>query len=204
MSPDTQRLAMRHLGLSLITALLLILIGAGLFWLSQQHMSAARTAQRQAQAQAREQHERYMLTSRDEPLIRQAIESFKTLRQQGLIGPENRLEWAGAVREASEKYRLQPAEFSIEPQRSLSKLDAAGQFQLSASTMRLRLELLHEGELLRFVDELAQRPDAIVHARQCNLSRQPAPPAGEASLLKAECELDWITITPAPNLAPQP
>lgn len=197
MTPDLQRLALRHLGASLAAALFLCLLGGGLLWASQQTLAKARRDQLGAREQAHSLHERYLATLRDEAPIRQTIARFDQLQAAGLIGPENRLDWANAVRHAAQNRRLDAPEFSIEPRRNLGQPDPGTPFTLSASRMKLSLGLLHEGELLRLLDDLARRPDAILHPRNCQLQRNASPQPNEHAALRAECELDWITVTPS-------
>jgi hypothetical protein len=203
MSPEVQRLALRHLASSLAIAALMLLAGSALLWLSQKHLLTARQTQAHARDEARKLHDRYQATRRDEDLLRDTIGRFEILREQGLIGPENRLDWANAVRGAVQNRRLESVEFSITPQRNLIKLDAAGLFSLNISQMNLSLGLLHEGELLRLLDDLSQQPDALVQARHCRLTRQGSMDSNESAALKAECELDWLSISQSPAAAPQ-
>lgn len=206
MSPDIQRLALRHLGGSLAIALLMCLVGGSLLWASRQALDTSRRELVNMRAQAVTLHERYLNTSRDEALIRQTIQRFELLRQQGLIGPENRLDWANNLRQASQARRLENLEFSIAPQRKLGKTEAYGQYSFNASQMKFQLGLLHEGDLLRLLDDLAGQPDALIYPRHCLLRRNLVSAQGETAALHAECELDWITISPpaSPTPAPQP
>jgi hypothetical protein len=52
--------------------------------------------------------------------------------------------------------------------------------------MKLKLQLLHEGDLLRFIDTLDERANAMLIIRSCQLSKTTGP------RLSAECEIDWI------------
>lgn len=202
MSPDVQRLAMRHLGSSLLIALIMILLGAGLLWASRQSLAQARSSADAARSEAQKQHDRYLAVSRDEAIIRQTIARFDALTQQGLIGPENRLDWANALRNAALKHRIEHLEFSIEPQRSLGKLDTAGQFHLNASQMKLSLNLLHEGEILRLLEDLGSRSDAMLFPQHCLLRKISGQKPGETNAVRAECKLDWITISPPASPTP--
>lgn len=202
MSPDVQRLAMRHLGSSLLIALIMILLGGGLLWASRQSLAQARNSAAAARSEAQKQHDRYLAVSRDEAIIRQTITRFNALTEQGLIGPENRLDWANALRNAARKHHIEHLEFSIEPQRSLGKLDTAGQFHLHASQMKLSLNLLHEGEILRLLEDLSNQHDAMLFPQHCLLRKAAGQKPGETHAVRAECKLDWITFSPPASPAP--
>jgi hypothetical protein len=62
--------------------------------------------------------------------------------------------------------------------------------------MKLRLDLLHEGDLLRFFQALHAQKVGRFTVNSCSLSRLPvasAVPVNQPTL-KAECEVAWITI----------
>ncbi|PLK47373.1 hypothetical protein [Uliginosibacterium sp. TH139] len=202
MNAELQRLALRHLGGSLLVALICITLGATLLWAARHSQANARASHASTRDEARQLHERYLATRRDEALLRETIARFETLRQQGLIGPENRLEWANGVRSAALALRLPPPEFTLAPRRSLGKIDAAGLFNLQASQMKLSLELLHEGDLLALLERLAARPDVLLHPQRCLLVRNNNRTGGDGGGLHAECALDWISITPPATVEP--
>jgi len=58
------------------------------------------------------------------------------------------------------------------------------------------LALLHEGDLLNFLADLRESGNAYYSIKHCSLSRTGAAPvtAGLAPRLRAECEIDLITI----------
>lgn len=62
--------------------------------------------------------------------------------------------------------------------------------QVGESRMRLRFQVLHEGELLGFLDALKALPAGIMRPRTCTLERLPAPEAGTPTL-QAQCEIGW-------------
>jgi hypothetical protein len=60
----------------------------------------------------------------------------------------------------------------------------------------VELALLHEGDLLNFLADLRESGNAYYSIKHCSLSRTGAAPAtaGLAPRLRAECEIDLITI----------
>jgi hypothetical protein len=62
--------------------------------------------------------------------------------------------------------------------------------------MKVDLALLHEGDLLRFLNDLRESGNAYYAVRRCALSRTGAAPTGIglAPRLRADCEIDLITI----------
>ena len=77
-----------------------------------------------------------------------------------------------------------------------------GKVDFNVSVMRLELALLHEGDLLTFLDDLKNAGNAYVSVRRCLITRSgsAASPAGTLTLtprLRAECQIDLITVLDA-------
>ena len=68
--------------------------------------------------------------------------------------------------------------------------------ELLASKMTLDLALLHEEDLLRFLDDLRRAVSAYVLVRSCTIDRSlgVAPDRGAAPRLRARCDVDFVTI----------
>ena len=177
-------------------ALLLAGIGIALIAYNHQALTAATKAQTQAKATANSLHDQYINTARDEALLRETIERFNSLRDSGLIQAEDRLRWADELREIRSSLRIPRLDYELQPQRVLRNLDAKGEHRLHASQMKLTMDLLHEGDLLRILERLQTRRDAIVLIRECNLDRAAANTTGAqmSHTLKANCTLDWISL----------
>ena len=65
-----------------------------------------------------------------------------------------------------------------------------------ASTMKVDLALLHEGDLLTFLRELRNSGNAYYSVKRCAITRTGIAPTGASIVprLRAECEIDLITI----------
>lgn len=176
--------------LSTLLALSLIALSSAALWAAQKSQHAAQTQLTQARQRAQALHQRYQKTLADAPTLRDTIARFQTHQQQGLIGPENRLNWAKQLRSLAQEQRLGALEFTLTPQRSLGFVDAAREFERHASQMTLSLKLLHEGDLLRLHAALRAQPDAIVRPLNCTLATL----ADSSYRLSAHCTLDWISI----------
>lgn len=135
----------------------------------------------------------------EEAEIRQKIDRYRKLAARGAIGTERRLAWVELIRDARARHRLGALDYEFSPQRpidgAISPADA-GQFEIASSTLRLRLPLLHEGDLITLLDDLAQHAPALVRTRECSITRQTATDASPETL-QADCLLDWITFSPA-------
>jgi hypothetical protein len=138
--------------------------------------------------------------------IMRYLSDYRRLRQEGFIGTERRLDWLDALAAANARARLFGTEYSIDAQQPYAgELPGNARLQLRQSSMKLRLALLHEGDLARFLDHLAARHAGLFSVNDCDLHRlagagpDSAPPGGQPNL-QAECQLVWYTLN-EPHLA---
>ena len=95
--------------------------------------------------------------------------------------------------------RLFNISYSIDPQRPLDYpgFGAGSGAYFMTSRAKVALQLLHEEDLLNFIDDLARRSKLHLSARSCNIQRMDRGGSGGAVLaprLQAECTFDLITI----------
>jgi hypothetical protein len=126
---------------------------------------------------------------------------YRELERRGLVGEEQRLSWVDALRTANADTQLYGIEFEVGPQQPYAYASdlGAGSLSMQQSLMKLRLGLLYEDDLIRFFRRLAAQNVGTFAVNQCNLQRvgsEQFEPANQP-MLRAECELAWITIPPA-------
>lgn len=190
----------RYIGGSLVLAVVLMAAGGGVLWHGKERLKAAQQNHAQQSRSLADLNEKYRRTAQEGPLIHSTIGRFEEMRRRGLIGVENRLDWADAVRRINERLHLQDASFSFSPQRAEGPLGTDGKYVLNVSSLLWHARLLHEGDLVRVLDAFQQVPNATVAVKRCVLAdiRASSPgndaPTAIAYALDAECELDWITV----------
>jgi hypothetical protein len=137
-------------------------------------------------------------------VIERFVEPYQQLEQAGIVGEEKRISWIDALRTANSETDLYGVEYELEPQQSYAfKTEvAADNLPVHQSVMKLRFELLHEGDLLHFFQALNAQKVGHFVVNDCKLQRLPtnlAIPVNQPTL-KAECEVAWITIgAPGPE-----
>jgi len=175
---------------ALALATLMTGIGAALAsWAAIQKLEA-KVLNRQAAENRQQITARLSQAQTEEITIRPSLAHFNALQKRGVIGPEHRLEWAERMSQIR-RARKPMLDYEMAPQTLLEKTSAG--LSLHASRMIIKAHLLHEGDLLRLIDELHAIDSAIVLPRRCTIERQD-PGAPNPSLF-ASCELDWITLT---------
>lgn len=131
---------------------------------------------------------------------------FVTLRERGFVGEERRLDWIEHIQQIRENRRLLPITyeissqqvFQVDPDVSISDLELRG------SKMKLQMELLHEGDLLNFLDDLKHK--GFYTVQECKIKRAGTEPESAHLPLAAECLIYWLTLgerADSPEQTPQ-
>lgn len=182
----------RHAGAVFLLTLAVagVLVGAS-HWLLQRERGGRAAALLQ-RGQALDRYAELRSEKRD---IARFQSRYIGLRERGLIGEEKRLDWIEAIRQIQAERKLLPITYDIEPQQAI-KIDgqlATGDYQLYASRMSMRMDLLHEMDLLNLLDELKRR--GLFAAQSCTIKRNAmVMDNGPATRLLADCTLNWLTL----------
>ncbi len=131
--------------------------------------------------------ERILLTEKDR---------YDHLRSQGFVGKEPRLEWIEDVRNIAQRADLVSIKYQLESRQAVHSGPRSENLQLFASTMKLDLQLRHEGDLVSFLDILEGRRGGLFQLRACELvsiSDSPRFHPSDANL-RAQCILRWFSL----------
>ncbi len=169
--------------------LALVSAAAALWHVDRQRLTALQ-ALGGAQRAYRDAHARYIDAQRDEDLLWRVVDRFARLQASGVVGPEARLDWVERVRRAREQAGLPRLDFELRPRRPLNS--GGGAQVMTASTMSVHSEMVHEGRLLDFLQRLREEPTALTRVRRCVIERRDR--IEDKPMLGFECEIDWITV----------
>jgi hypothetical protein len=179
--------------------LLLVLLGAGAglnLWIQSQQKAAELqlVAARTERAQARERLTRIADEERE---VNDKLAVYRRLKSLHILGEELRLEWADSMTRIRTTRELIDLRYLVDRQRLIGNFPGkpAG-VDFYASTMKVDIALLHEGDLLAFLRELRDSGNAYYSVKRCAMSRTGTAPTGTSIVprLRAECEIDLITI----------
>ena len=180
-------------------ALLLALLAAGaglILWVQREQRLAAQdlAAARAERTQARE---RLTRIAEEEKEVSDKLEVYRRLKNLHILGEERRLEWADAMTRIRTSRELLDLRYIVERQRLLvSAPGKPANVDFHASTMKVDIALLHEGDLLGFLRDLRDSGNAYYAVKRCVITRTGSAPTGASIVprLRAECEVDLITI----------
>jgi hypothetical protein len=187
----------RKLALPAIACAMLIGAGAALIGFAESGLASATQDLAAARARRSAALERLTRIADEEREVRQKLAVYRRLQQLHVIGPEQRLEWADAMARIKSSRELLDLRYRVERQQPLAAVPGKPVgVEFYSSSMTVDLELLHAGDLLRFLDDLRDSGYAYYSVRSCTISRIGQTPRGTAIVprLHAECLIGLITI----------
>lgn len=144
---------------------------------------------------------RYLQVDEEEELIRQYYPAFIDLYKQGLVGKERRLDWLETLQTVSDVLKIPSLRYEIASQERVpDELPIeAGSFHIYQSTMNINLDMLHEADLIRFLDRVDRSANGLYSVSSCSLSRRnkQIDVVSEQANVSADCNLNWYSIKPA-------
>lgn len=150
--------------------------------------------------QLRQARTRLYRSGEEKEAITRYLAGYQELQRAGFVGEEKRINWLDGLRYANQRAELFGVDYQIsaqQPYAYASELNP-GQITLSQSVMKLRFRLLHEEDLMRFFNTLAQTGSGVFSIDECALKRIDTSGAVRFQPnLAAECEVSWITAQPA-------
>lgn len=123
--------------------------------------------------------------------------TYDALGTVGFVGAEQRINWVDGLRAANREARLFGVEYQIgqqEPYAFAADL-GVGDLPVKQAIMKLKMPLLHEGDLMPFFRALAARNAGVFTMNGCTVRRS-GPGTLEVSQpnLTVDCELAWISV----------
>jgi hypothetical protein len=175
----------------------MIAAGAALIWHAGQALQRDQQELGKARAERQQAVRRLNSIAEEEREVNRNIELYRQLKQINVIGPERRLEWVDSMARIRASRELLDLRYRVERQRLIAS--AAGKptnVDFFASTMKVELALLHEGDLLGFLADLRASGNAYYSVQRCTVARTGQAATGTSLVprLRANCDIDLITI----------
>lgn len=185
--------------LAVPVALLLALLaaGAGLIYWMQQEQRVAEQQLAAARAERAQARERLTRIAEEEKEVNAKLEVYRRLKNLHILGEEQRLEWADAMTRIKTSRELLDLRYIVERQHVLVSVPGKpANVDFFASTMKVDIALLHEGDLLAFLRDLRESGSAFYSIKRCLITRTGTAPTGLSITprLRADCDIDLITI----------
>lgn len=195
MNPTTPEI--KRLVLPILAFALLVGAGVALIWWSQQVLVGAKRQLAVVSAERAQNTQRLLRIADEEREVKEKLQVYRQLHSLGVLGEERRIDWAETISRIRKDRELLDLRYRVEPQKLLFSIPGKpGTVDFYASTLKVQIALLHEGDLLRFLSDLRESGNAYYAVRRCNLDRagQASASGGISPRLRADCEIDLITI----------
>ncbi len=137
-------------------------------------------------------------SDQEKEAILRYLSGYESLRANGFVGTEQRVNWLDALRRANQAVRTFGVDYQLSQQTPSAIPVDAPAYELQQSVMKLQLRLLHEEDLLRFLEALKAEEAGLFLLRRCSIGRAAAADfaARFEPRLTAECELVWLSMVP--------
>lgn len=138
---------------------------------------------------------RHQRLSDDEERIRDTAHAFQTvLRGQSAEGAWEQ-DWMTLLDEIQQKHRLIDVHHEPGPPQTLATTPSES-VTLVSTAIHIRLKLLHEEDLTRFLDELRSLSSSLIHIKSCHIGRSRPPPSPHVVTghLEANCRIESIAL----------
>ena len=177
----------------------LLTAGCVLVWLTHQGLTREIRTLAVAENELRQRTERLARVAQEEREARDYVALYQRFKDLRILGEERRLEWVETLARIRTTRELAEVRYQVERQKVLKTLPGKPGLELRSSSMKVELALVHEGDLLGFLEELRASGNAYYSVRQCSITRgvetNPATPV--APQLRATCQIDLITLAEA-------
>ena len=188
---------LRRLGPALAILLALLAVGGGLIYWTHQEQRGAERQLAAARTERTQASEKLTRIAEEEKEVNDKLAIYRRLKELHVLGEEQRLEWADAMTRIRTSRELLDMRYTVERQRLL--LSAPGKpanVDINASTMKVDIALLHEGDLLAFLRDLRESGNAFYAVKRCQITRTGIAATGASIVprLRADCDIDLITI----------
>lgn len=186
----------RTRGLLIISVLTLVL-GAIIAYVSNGVLIEAQQSKITADREWSEAHRKLERTKSEKEDLQGYYHQYQNLVEQNVIGQERRLDWIEAIEKIRNKLNIFSVKYKLEPQETLNfeTVTTSNSFDLHRSNMTLDFSLLHEGQLLNFLDTLSKEAKGMYLLESCTLTRNDfVRQLRFIPNLQAKCTLGWITL----------
>ena len=175
-------------------AVLLLLSGAGVaaVMITSNSLKSARLENQQAKLHLKDAGEMLKHVRDEQQDHLRRLEIYREIAARGYVGEERRHEWVERIRSIKEQRKLLDIRYELSRPQVI--MDKPGN-EIVISNMKLQMQLLHEEDLLNFLDDLRHSVPAYLRLRSCDVERLVASESAGPTIaqLKAECSIDWIT-----------
>jgi hypothetical protein len=146
--------------------------------------------------------------NRNNQILVQHEETFKKLKDNFVIGDENRLSWVEVVQKVADSRKIASVKYDIASQVLLDKNILGSEYagiDVFKSVMSLEMKFIHEGDLFVMINALRSEARGLVTVDKCDVElinkdvNDGIIGQNNTDNMRAYCELSWYTLKKAGN-----
>lgn len=189
---------LHHLRWGLVTLGIALFIVGTTLYVADRNITQSRRALSTAQSELSQVRNQLSAAQQDRANMDFFMSEYAALAEENIIGNEQRLDWLEGMEKLRHMDTVTSFTYNIGPQKpfvALTPVDS-GNFDVNFSEMKLRFELLHEGQLINFFDALRTNIHGWYQLQSCTMQRAATGEIAQSNptQLKAECTGGWITL----------
>jgi hypothetical protein len=144
-------------------------------------------------------HQKYSNIINDIDLLEQYKSRYAGYKVSGLVGVERRLSWIESLESTNADLQLPAINYKLLPQEEFKRpgFNVTRGVNVKGSIMILRMDLLHEEDLLTLIEGLKLSIDNIFTVESCSITRSSPVSSSlntKSANLSSNCRLRWVTI----------
>lgn len=189
--------AMKMPAIALVVA---VAASAVMLWFTSNQLTRAEKQVRSQLSSLQDAKTRFQRSGEERETVMHYIQAYRQLERVGFVGTEQRLNWVEALRKANAQAGLFGVDYQLSAQQRFAGLGQGNPIgdRIRHSEMKLSFGVLHEGDLMRLLNNISAQQSGYFVLTGCSLDRTgwQGPPLPKQPNLRAECDLSWLTIAP--------
>jgi len=191
-----------YLKWSLLAFLFSLIAGGSAIWIGAEYDANSLKERQAALKQVSEARSRLSTTESDLENMSTYAQEYKSLVDHKIIGDEQRLDWMEGLEKLHQQNHVIDFSYTIAPQQSYTPDPSqdAGNFALYQTGVNLKMDLLHEMQLIKFLGTIRTQLEGWFIIDHCTLERiatidsATLATATVGPQLKADCTGGWVTM----------
>jgi hypothetical protein len=184
---------------ALIILVIAIVLSAALLVFGWQYEQSKFKAYSTGKNQLQATHSKYERLVSELDLMKVFTERYSDYKNNGLIGPERRLSWIETLESVNEVMKLPKLTYELLPQEKFDRprLSVDRNVEVNSTPMKLRVDLMHEEDILALFEGIEGGIDNLFTIDQCSLQRNGkvvSPVSTKGVNLSSVCLMRWITV----------
>lgn len=193
---------------ALITFVIILLSMISMVTASDVYRSNASDKNTRSLAEMRSWNNKIEEANKNNQILVQHEDTFKKLKDNFVIGDENRLSWVEVVQKVADSRKIASVKYDIASQVLLDKNSSGNEYagiDVFKSVMSLEMKFIHEGDLFVMLNALRKEAKGLVAVDKCDVElinkdvNDGIIGQNKTDNMRAYCELSWYTLKKAGN-----